>query len=69
MKIKITTKFRGSRRLRFEGTKRGMSPEMRPKCLGVFEKWAPPGYSIFLFYMNKTSDLKFVSPTVADYSF
>ena len=39
--IKITAKFRASRRLRFEDTKRIMSPEMRPKSLGTFEKQAP----------------------------
>ena len=30
--------FRASRRLRFEDTKRIMSPEMRPKSFGTFEK-------------------------------
>ena len=32
IKITITAKFRASRRLSFEDTKRIMSPEMRPKC-------------------------------------
>ena len=41
IKIKITAKFRASRRLRFEDTKRIMSPEMRPKRFGTFEKRAP----------------------------
>ena len=41
IKIKITAKFRGSRRLRFEDTKRTMSPEIRPKCFGTFEEQAP----------------------------
>ena len=40
-KIKITAKFRALRRLRFEDTKRTMSPEMRPKSFGTFEKRAP----------------------------
>ena len=40
-KIKITAKFRASRRLRFEDTKRIMSPEIRPKSFGTFEKQAP----------------------------
>ena len=40
IKIKITAKFRASRRLSFEDTKRIMSPEMRPKSLGTFEKQA-----------------------------
>ena len=40
-KIKITAKFRASRRLRFEHTKRIMPPEMRPKSFGTFEKRAP----------------------------
>ena len=39
-KIKITVKFRASRRLRFEDTKRIMSPEMRPKSFGTSEKRA-----------------------------
>ena len=41
IKIKITAKFRASRRLRFEDTKRIMSPEIRPKSSGTFEKQAP----------------------------
>ena len=41
IKIKITAKFRASRRLRFEDTKRIMSPHLRPKSLGTFEKQAP----------------------------
>ena len=40
-KIKITVKFRASRRLHFEDTKRIMSPEMRKKSFGTFEKRAP----------------------------
>ena len=40
IKIKITAKFRASRRLRFENTNRIMSPEMRPKSLGTFKKRA-----------------------------
>ena len=39
--MKITAKFRASRRLRFEDTKRIMSPEIRPKSFGTFEKQAP----------------------------
>ena len=41
IKIKITAKFRASRRLRLEDTKKIMSPEIRPKSLGTFEKRAP----------------------------
>ena len=41
IKIKITAKFRASIRLRFEDTKRIMSPEIRPKSFGTFEKQAP----------------------------
>ena len=41
IKIKITAKFRASRRLRFEDTKRIMAPEIRPKSSGTFEKLAP----------------------------
>ena len=41
IKIKITAKFRASRRLRFEDTKRIMSAGMRPKSFGTLEKQAP----------------------------
>ena len=41
IKIKITAKFRASRRLHFEDTKKIMSPEIRPKSFGTFEKRAP----------------------------
>ena len=41
IKSKIITKFCTSRRLRFEDTKRIMSPEMCPKSSGTFEKQAP----------------------------
>ena len=41
IKIKTTAKFSASRRLRFEDAKRIMSPEMRPKSFGTFEKRAP----------------------------
>ena len=40
-KIKITVKFRASRCLRLENIKRIMSPEMRPKSFGTFEKRTP----------------------------
>ena len=39
--MKITAKFRASRRLRFEDTKRIMLTEMVPKCFGTFEKRVP----------------------------
>ena len=41
IEVKITVKFRTSRHLRFEDTKRIMSPEIRPKSFGTFEKQAP----------------------------
>ena len=41
IKIKITAKFRASRCLRFEDTKRIISPEISPKSFGTFEKQAP----------------------------
>ena len=41
IKIKTTAKFRASRRLRFEDTKRIIAPEIRPKSFGTFEKQAP----------------------------
>ena len=37
----MTSKFRASRRHRFKDTKRNMSPEIRPKSFGTFEKQAP----------------------------
>ena len=40
-KNKNNFKFRASRRHRFEDTKRNMSPEIRPKSFGTFEKQAP----------------------------
>ena len=45
IKIKITAKFRASRRFRFEDTKRIMSPEIRPKSFGTFEKQAPGSHA------------------------
>ena len=39
--IKTTAKFRASIRLRFEDTKRFVSPEIRPERFGTFEKRAP----------------------------
>ena len=50
MKLKITAKFRASRRLRFEDTKRITSPEIRPKSFGTFEKRAS-GVSVFYIIM------------------
>ena len=41
IKIKITSKFRASRRPCFGDSKRIMSPEMRPKGLGTSEKGTP----------------------------
>ena len=41
IKIKITEKFRATRRLSFEDTKRIMSPEMSLKSFGTVEKLAP----------------------------
>ena len=41
--MKVTVKFRASRRLRFGDTKKIMSPEMGPKSFGTFEEQAP-GY-------------------------
>ena len=41
IKIKITSKFRASRRLCCEDTKRTLSPEMRLKSYGTFEKQTP----------------------------
>ena len=46
IKIKIGAKFRASRFLGFEDTKRTMSPEIRPKSLGTFKKRAPVGQSL-----------------------
>ena len=40
IKITMTVKFGASRLVRFEDTKRIMSPEMRPERFGTFEKRA-----------------------------
>ena len=40
IKTNITAKFHASRRLRFEDAKRIMSPEIRSKSFGTFEKQA-----------------------------
>ena len=47
IKIKITAKFHASRRPRFEDTKRIMSPEIRPKLFGTFEKRGPGSKDVF----------------------
>ena len=39
--IKVAVKFRAARRLRFEDTKRIMSPQMPPNSFGAFEKRVP----------------------------
>ena len=44
--IKITAKFHALRCLHFEGTKRIMSPEMRPKSFRTFEKQAQAGSQV-----------------------
>ena len=49
IKTKITAKFRASRHLRFEDKKRIMSPEIRPKSFGTFEKQAP-GFALSLVF-------------------
>ena len=41
IKINITARFCASRHLHFEDTKKIVSPEVRPKSLGTFEKQAP----------------------------
>ena len=41
IKINVNAKFCASRHLRFEDTKKIVSPEMRPKSFGTFEKQAP----------------------------
>ena len=54
-KIKITVKLRVSRRLHFEDRKTIMSPEMRPKSFGTFEKRAPDPVYILLFKCSTQS--------------
>ena len=46
IKIKITAKLCASRHVRFEDTKKIVSPEMRTKSFGTFEKQAPGYYNI-----------------------
>ena len=41
IKVEVTAKFWASRRIRFEDTKRIMSPEIRQNSFGTFEKQAP----------------------------
>ena len=53
IKSKIITKFCASRRLRFEDTKRIMSPEIRPQSSGTFEKRAPGPQILHLVSSNK----------------
>ena len=60
MKIKITAKFRASRRLRFEDTKRIMSPEMRPKSFGTFEKRTPEFLRFCVFLVFQTEGFPFL---------
>ena len=55
IKIKITAKFRASRRLRFEDTKRIMSPEIRPKRFGTLEKQAPAHFNLERFSEERLS--------------
>ena len=55
--IKITAKFRASRRLRFEDTKRIMPPEIRPKSFGTFEEQAPGLLSLLLSITHNCDDL------------
>ena len=56
--MKITAKFRASRRLRFEDTKRIMSPEIRPKSFGTFEKQAPGNAAHRQEHSSPTDDQK-----------
>ena len=59
IKTKVTANFRASKRLRFEDTKRIMSPEMRPKSFGTFEKRAPvPRLRAPLAGFKQLEDLK-----------
>ena len=52
IKIKMTAKFRASRRLRFEDTNRIRSPEMRPKSSGTFGKRGPEVFHTFSRYCD-----------------
>ena len=52
IKIKITAKFWALRRLGFEDTKRTMSPKMRPKSFGTFEKRAPGVRMIYKWHLQ-----------------
>ena len=68
--IKISAKFRASRGLRFEDTKRIMSPEMRPKSFGTFEKRVPVPErevglekSLWLQFSSKSSVFQFQALT------
>ena len=78
IKIKITAKFRASRRLRFEDTKRIMSPEIRLKSFGTFEKHAPghisggrllspQGLGLFAIFHDKTEKVYKYNPNSLTY--
>ena len=60
IKIKVTAKFRASRRVSFEDTRRIVSPEMRPKSFGTFEKQAPgvPSLTKTLGWLLKKQSIK-----------
>ena len=54
--MKVTAKFRATRRLRFENTKKIMSSEMRPKSFGAFEKLGPAIYGNLRAPVKLTGD-------------
>ena len=64
IKTKITANFRASRRLRFEDTKRTMSPEIRPKSFGTWETGprpqhhgSPPTLLVWDLWLNFRTEL------------
>ena len=67
--IKITGKFRALRRLRFENTKRTMSPEMRLTSFGTFEKRGPGFPTCFAWlHVTKVVSITAVSRVVTQHS-
>ena len=58
IKIKITVKFRASRRLRCGDTKRIMSPEIRSKSFGSFEKQAPGVQFLVSIPLTTTANIR-----------
>ena len=56
--FKIAAKIGASTRLRFEDTKRIMSPEMHPKSFGTFENRAPEPQALPFSVLSRYENVK-----------